>query len=42
MGKRGGARVICFHLVDDEIVLLIMLYAKAERTNVKARDIKRS
>lgn len=41
-GKRGGARVIYFHLVDDELVLLVMVYAKAERTNVKAKDIKRS
>lgn len=42
MGKRGGARVIYFHLVDDEIVLLVMVYAKAERANVLAKDIKRS
>lgn len=42
LGNRGGARVIYFHLVDDEIVLLVMVYAKAERTNVKAKDIKRS
>ena len=42
MGKRGGARVVYFHLVDDEIVLLVMVYAKAERANVKAKDIKRS
>ncbi|VCU72445.1 hypothetical protein PIGHUM_04544 [Pigmentiphaga humi] len=42
MGKRGDARVIDFHLVDDEIVLLVMVYAKAERANVKAKDIKRS
>lgn len=42
MGKRGGARVIYFHLVDDEIVLLVMVYAKAERANVKTKAIKRS
>ena len=41
-GKRGGARVIYFHLVGDELVLLVMVYAKAERTNVKPKDIKRS
>jgi mRNA-degrading endonuclease RelE of RelBE toxin-antitoxin system len=41
-GKRGGARVIYFHLVGDEIVLLVMVYAKAERSNVKPKDIKRS
>jgi hypothetical protein len=41
-GKRGGARVIYFHLVGDQLVLLVMVYAKAERTNVKPKDIKRS
>ncbi len=39
MGKRGGARVIYFHLVGDEVVLLVMVYAKAECTNVKPTDI---
>ncbi len=41
-GKRGGARVICFHLVGDEVVLLLMVYAKAERVKVEPKDIKRS
>jgi hypothetical protein len=41
MGKRGGVRVIYFHLTDEEIVLLVMVYAKAVRTNVKPKDIKR-
>lgn len=41
-GKRGGVRVIYFHLVGDEVVLLVMVYAKAERASVKAKDIKRS
>lgn len=41
-GKRGGVRVIYFHLVGDELVLLVMVYAKAERANVKHKDIKRS
>jgi hypothetical protein len=41
-GKRAGARVIYFHLVADEVVLLVMVYAKAERANVKSGDIKRS
>lgn len=41
-GKRGGARVIYFHLLGDEVVLLVMVYAKAERANVKPKDIKRS
>lgn len=42
MGRRGGARVICFHLVGDEVVLLVMVYAKAERKNVAPKGIKRS
>lgn len=41
-GKRGGVRVIYFHLVGDEVVLLVMVYAKAERANVKPKNIKRS
>jgi mRNA-degrading endonuclease RelE of RelBE toxin-antitoxin system len=41
-GKRGGVRVIYFHLAGDEIVLLVMVYAKAERAHVRPRDIKRS
>ena len=40
-GKRGGVRVIYFHLSDDEIVLLVMVYAKAVQANVKPKDIKR-
>lgn len=42
MGKRGGVRVIYFHLVDDEVVLLVMVYAKSVRENVKPKSIKRS
>lgn len=41
MGKRGGTRVIYFHLVGDELVLLVMVYAKAERTNVSPKSITR-
>lgn len=39
-GKSGGARVIYFHLVDDEVVLLLMVYAKAVRETVSAKEIK--
>lgn len=41
-GKRGGVRIIYFHLVGDEVVLLVMVYAKAALTTVKPKDIKRS
>lgn len=40
-GKRGGARVIYFHLVGDEVVLLVMVYAKAERADVRPESIER-
>lgn len=40
-GKRGGVRVIYFHRVGDEVVLLVMVYAKAVRKNVKSKDIER-
>ncbi len=40
-GKRGGVRVIYFHLSADEVVLLVMVYAKAARATVKAGDIQR-
>lgn len=33
--------MIYFHLAGDQLVLLVMVYAKAERTNVKPKDIKR-
>jgi hypothetical protein len=41
MGKRGGVRVIYFHLTAEEIVLLVMVYAKGAQANVKPKDIKR-
>ncbi|UXH79557.1 DNA-binding protein [Roseateles amylovorans] len=42
MGKRGGVRVIYFHLSDEEIVLLVMVYAKSEVDDVQPLGIKRS
>lgn len=40
-GKSGGARVIYFNLTDDEIVLLVAVYAKAERANMSPAEIKK-
>ena len=40
-GKRGGARVIYFNLHADEIVLLVAVYAKADKANVLPKDIER-
>lgn len=41
-GKRSGARVIYFNLSGDEIVLLVAVYAKADRTTIAPKDIHRS
>lgn len=39
-GKSGGVRVIYYHLVDDEVVLLIMVYEKSKKSTVSAKDVK--
>ena len=41
MGKRGGARVVYFNLSDDELVLLVAVYAKADKTNILPNEIER-
>ncbi|MEN9904039.1 MAG: hypothetical protein RLZZ555_604 [Pseudomonadota bacterium] len=41
-GKRGGARVIYFNLSEDELVLLVAVYAKSEQSNMLPNDISRS
>lgn len=40
-GKSGGARVIYFNLTEDEIVLLVTVYAKAERANMSPAEISK-
>jgi hypothetical protein len=40
-GKSGGARVIYFNLTEQEVVLLIAAYAKADRDNMLPADIKK-
>lgn len=40
-GKSGGARVIYFNLNAQEIVLLVAVYAKAERANMLPAEIKK-
>lgn len=40
-GKSGGARVIYFNLTEQEIVLLVAVYAKADRANMLAAQIKK-
>ncbi|CAM5788953.1 DNA-binding protein [Ottowia pentelensis] len=41
LGKSGGARVIYFNLIEQEVVLLVAAYAKADRSNMLAADIKK-
>jgi hypothetical protein len=40
-GKSGGARVIYFNLIEQEVVLLIAAYTKADRANMLPADIKK-
>ncbi|CAA2105970.1 DNA-binding protein [Variovorax paradoxus] len=40
-GKRGGARVIYFNLTEDEVVLLVAVYSKADKANILPKEIKR-
>ena len=40
-GKRGVARVVYFNLSDDELVLLVAVYAKADKTNILPNEIER-
>lgn len=40
-GKSGGARVIYLNLTEEEVVLLVAIYAKAERSNMTPAEIKK-
>jgi len=40
-GKRGGARVIYFNLTEDELVLLVAVYAKSDKANITPDEIER-
>ena len=40
-GKSGGARVIYFNLTEQEVVMLVAVYAKADRANMPASEIKK-
>jgi len=41
-GKRGGVRVIYFHLTEQGIVVLVTLYQKASQANIQTDDIKKA
>ena len=40
-GKSGGARVIYFNLTEQEVVLLVAIYAKADRANMLPGEIRK-
>lgn len=40
-GKSGGVRIIYFNLTETQVVLLVALYAKSERTNMTPAEIKK-
>jgi hypothetical protein len=40
-GKRGGVRIVYYHLDEDESILLSFLYAKSERETMKAKEINK-
>ena len=40
-GKSSGARVIYFNLTEQEVVLLVAIYAKADRANMLPGEIRK-
>ena len=40
MGKRGGTRVIYFNRLDEGVIWLLVIYAKAVRGNIPASILK--
>ena len=40
-GKRGGARVIYINWLDEGCIELFAVYAKAERENITAAQVKK-
>jgi len=42
MGKRSGARVIYFHWSAEGALLLVAVYAKADRANMAPKDIRKA
>jgi hypothetical protein len=41
MGKRGGARVIYFNLLDNGEIVLLMVYVKAKLDNIRPEFLVR-
>ena len=39
-GKRGGARVIYYNMLDDGLIVAVAIYPKNERENLSQNQIK--
>ena len=39
-GKRGGARVIYFNMLEDGVIVLLAVYVKSEQSNISAKAVK--
>lgn len=40
-GKSGGVRVIYFNLSEEDVVLLVAVYAKAKQSNMSPAEIRK-
>jgi len=41
-GKRGGVRVVYFNLTEQGVLLLVIIYTKADQSNIGPSDIKKA
>lgn len=39
-GKRGGARVIYYNMLDNGLIIAVAIYAKNERDNINQSQLK--
>ena len=39
-GKRGGARIISYVVVDDVTVFLLTIFDKSEQSNISSKELK--
>lgn len=39
-GKRGGARVIYYNMLDDGLIVAVAIYPKSERENLSQSQLK--
>jgi len=39
-GKSGGVRVIYYNMLDDGLIVCLAVYAKNEKENISAKELK--